>query len=66
MLNDFQGRIDGAPVICLNEDSRWEITGIRAFQPNCESSWTAPSVYTDTFQHKKWLGDIVGSGLIKK
>ncbi|GAV05830.1 hypothetical protein RvY_15901 [Ramazzottius varieornatus] len=60
------GRIDGAPVMCLNAGDRWEITGVRAFQPNCESSWVAPSVYTDVFQHRKWLGDIVGSGLLDK
>ncbi|XP_055339785.1 uncharacterized protein LOC129589217 isoform X2 [Paramacrobiotus metropolitanus] len=54
------GRVDGAPVICRNANQLWEVVGIRSFQPVCDSLWMAPSVYTDIYQHRKWIGDVIG------
>ncbi|XP_055339064.1 uncharacterized protein LOC129588728 isoform X2 [Paramacrobiotus metropolitanus] len=54
------GRVDGAPVICRNAEQLWEVVGIRSFQPVCDSLWMAPSVYTDIFQHRQWISDVIG------
>ncbi|OQV21189.1 putative Sortilin-related receptor [Hypsibius exemplaris] len=57
------GRVDGAPVMCLTADNTWEVAGVRSYQPPCDSSWLAPSVYTDLYQHRRWIGEVVGAYL---
>ncbi|XP_076361029.1 uncharacterized protein LOC143252574 [Tachypleus tridentatus] len=52
----------GAPVMCINDEDRWELHGTLSFQRNCGHSGH-PAVYTDISTVSTWLRSVIGDSV---